>query len=60
MGCIRGDLQLLDTSSYETPLLSTLVLVLVGISVADMALLWATLLITGGAPIAARASFSKK
>ena len=59
IGCKRGDIQLLGTSSYAAPLLSTLVLVAVGISAPSMTLFWAAVLITGGALIAARASFVK-
>jgi drug/metabolite transporter (DMT)-like permease len=60
IGCKRGDIQLLGTSSYTAPLLSTLVLILAGIAAPSMTLLWSALLITGGALIAARASFSSK
>jgi len=60
IGCKRGDIQLLGTSSYAAPLLSTLVLVAAGIAVPDVTLLWAALLITGGALSAARASFTGK
>ena len=60
IGCKRGDIQLLGTGSYAAPLLSTLALVMAGIAVPDMTLLWATVLITGGALVAARASFSRK
>ncbi len=60
IGCKRGDIQLLGTSSYMAPLLSTLALVLAGIAAPTITLLWAALLITGGALIAARASFSTK
>jgi drug/metabolite transporter (DMT)-like permease len=60
IGCKQGDIQLLGTSSYAAPLLSTLILVLLGIAAPDMTLLWATILITGGALVAARTSFSKK
>ena len=56
IGVKKGDIQLLGTSSYAAPLLSTLVLVLTGIAAPSMTLLWATLLITGGAVAAARAS----
>lgn len=59
IGCKRGDIQLLGTSSYAAPLLSTLVLVAVGISSPSMTLVWATFMITGGALVAARASFVK-
>ena len=56
IGVKRGDIQLLGTTSYAAPLLSTLVLVLVGIADPSWMLGAATLLITGGAVIAARAS----
>ena len=58
IGVKQGDIQLLGTSSYAAPLLSTLVLVLAGVAAPSLALLWAALLITGGAVIAARASMS--
>lgn len=57
IGCKQGDIQLLGTSSYAAPLLSTLALIVAGFSAPSMTLLWAALLITGGALIAARASF---
>lgn len=57
IGCKHGDIQLLGTSSYAAPLLSTLALILAGFTAPSMTLLWAALLITGGALIAARASF---
>lgn len=60
IGCKRGDIQLLGTSSYAAPLLSTLALILAGIAAPSMTLLWAALLIAGGALIAARASFVAK
>ena len=56
IGVKQGDIQLLGTSSYAAPLLSTLVLVAVGVAAPSFTLLWATLLIAGGAVIAARAS----
>jgi hypothetical protein len=46
----------LGTSSYAAPLLSTLVLVLAGVAAPSYSLLWAALLITGGAVAASRAS----
>lgn len=58
-GVKKGDIQLLGVLSYAAPLLSTLVLVAVGIAEATWALGAATLLITGGAAIAARASMKK-
>lgn len=60
IGCKRGDIQLLGTSSYAAPLISTLVLIVAGIATPSITLLWAALLIAGGALIAARASFSTK
>ena len=57
IGVKRGDIQLLGTASYAAPLLSTLVLVGAGIAAPSWTLAIATLLITGGAAIAARASF---
>ena len=59
IGVKQGDIQLLGTSSYAAPLLSTLALVLVGVAAPSMILLWAALLITGGALAAARASASQ-
>ena len=56
IGVKRGDIQLLGTSSYAAPLLSTVILVLTGVAAPSMSLLWAAVLITGGAAIAARAS----
>ena len=55
-GVKKGDIQLLGVLSYAAPLLSTLVLVVVGIATASWSLALAALLITGGAAIAARAS----
>lgn len=59
IGCKQGDIQLLGTSSYAAPLLSTLALVVAGIAAPTITLLWAAICITGGALIAARASFVK-
>lgn len=56
IGVKRGDIQLLGTSSYAAPLLSTLVLVVAGVAAPSFTLAWAALLITGGALAAARAS----
>ena len=58
IGVKRGDIQMLGTSSYAAPLLSTLVLVLAGIAAPSWSLAIAALLITGGAVIAARSSMS--
>ncbi|OED46279.1 DMT family transporter [Leisingera sp. S232] len=59
IGVKQGDIQMLGTSSYAAPLLSTLVLVLAGIAQASWVLALAAALITGGALIAARASAAK-
>lgn len=56
IGVKQGDIQMLGTSSYAAPLLSTLVLVLTGIAAPGWTLAIAALLITAGAAIAARAS----
>ena len=55
VGVKRGDIQLLGTASYAAPLLSTLILVLVGVAAASWTLAVATGLIAGGAALAARA-----
>lgn len=60
IGCKQGDIRLLGNSSYAAPLLSTLALILTGFAVPSMILLWVALLITGGALVAARASFLPK
>jgi len=60
IGVKQGDIQLLGTSSYAAPLLSTLVLVVFGVAAPSLTLLWAALLITGGAVLAARASSAGK
>ena len=59
IGVKQGDIQLLGTSSYAAPLLSTLILVLFGVAAPSVTLLWAAGLITGGAALAARASFGR-
>jgi drug/metabolite transporter (DMT)-like permease len=56
IGVKHGDIQLLGTSSYAAPLLSTLALVIFGVAAPSLTLLWAAVLITGGAALAARAS----
>jgi drug/metabolite transporter (DMT)-like permease len=60
IGVKRGDIQLLGVSSYAAPLLSTLVLVCVGIAAPSWSLGLAALFITGGAGIAAHASLKGK
>ncbi|MGR3814086.1 MAG: aromatic amino acid exporter YddG [Cognatishimia activa] len=57
IGVKQGDIQLLGTSSYAAPLLSTVVLILAGVAEPSWSLGAAALLITGGAVIAARANF---
>ena len=59
IGCKRGDIQLLGTASYAAPVLSTLALVAAGLSPATWALGAATVLIVGGAALAAWASADK-
>jgi len=59
IGVKRGDIQMLGTSSYAAPLLSTLVLVGAGIAAPTWGLAISAGLITGGALIAARASLSR-
>ncbi|MCG7493398.1 DMT family transporter [Thalassobius sp. Cn5-15] len=56
IGVKQGDIQLLGVSSYAAPLLSTLVLVGVGIAAPSWTLGLAACLIAGGAALAARAS----
>ncbi|MFZ3583194.1 DMT family transporter [Loktanella sp. DJP18] len=60
IGVKRGDIQLLGTASYAAPVLSTLVLVGVGLSPPTWALGGATVLIVGGAALAAQASAGKE
>ncbi|MBL4767959.1 MAG: EamA family transporter [Rhodobacteraceae bacterium] len=56
IGVKRGDIQMLGTSSYAAPLLSTLILVIAGIAEPTWSLALAAVLITGGALVALRAS----
>ncbi len=56
IGVKQGDIQMLGTSSYAAPLLSTLILVLAGIAAPSWSLVLAAFFITGGAVLAARAS----
>ena len=60
IGVKRGDIQLLGTSSYAAPLLSTLVLVATGFARPTWVLAAAAVLITGGAVVAARASLAAR
>ncbi|KUJ76419.1 hypothetical protein AVO45_11510 [Ruegeria marisrubri] len=59
VGVKHGDIQILGTSSYAAPLLSTLALVVAGIAAPSWTLAIAALLITGGAAMAARASLKR-
>jgi drug/metabolite transporter (DMT)-like permease len=59
IGVKRGDIQLLGTASYAAPVLSTFVLIAAGQAVLSTSLIWATILIVGGAALAARASAEK-
>ncbi|MEM1234656.1 MAG: DMT family transporter [Pseudomonadota bacterium] len=56
IGVKRGNIQLLGVLSYAAPLLSTAILIVAGLAEPTPALLVATLLIAGGALVAARAS----
>jgi drug/metabolite transporter (DMT)-like permease len=56
IGVKRGDIQLLGTASYAAPLLSTFALIAAGFARPSLSLVAATVLITGGALVAARAS----
>ncbi|MCR9149361.1 MAG: EamA family transporter [Rhodobacteraceae bacterium] len=56
VGVKRGDIQLLGTASYAAPLLSTLILVAAGAADPGLHLAVATVLITAGAVLAARAA----
>ncbi|QFT57513.1 Methyl viologen resistance protein YddG [Sulfitobacter sp. THAF37] len=60
IGVKQGDIQLLGTSSYAAPLLSTVVLVIAGVAAPSFTLLWAALLITGGAGVAAYTSMKRR
>jgi drug/metabolite transporter (DMT)-like permease len=59
IGVKRGDIQMLGTSSYAAPLLSTLILVIAGVAKPSWSLAIAAVLITGGALVALRASLRK-
>lgn len=56
VGVKYGDIQILGVASYAAPLLSTLLLVVVGIAALTPGLLVAAILITAGAAVAARSS----
>jgi len=53
LGMKKGDIQMLGVASYAAPLLSTLALVLAGITAPSWAILLAAVLIAGGAGLAA-------
>ena len=59
IGVKHGDIQILGTSSYAAPLLSTFLLVAAGITAPSWGLAIAAALITGGAIIAAHASLRR-
>ncbi|MDT8857250.1 EamA family transporter [Paracoccaceae bacterium Fryx2] len=59
IGVKRGDIQLLGVASYAAPLLSTLALVVAGVTEATATIGLAAALIAGGAALAARASAAK-
>ncbi|MEZ5798145.1 MAG: EamA family transporter [Paracoccaceae bacterium] len=54
IGMKKGDIQLLGVASYAAPLLSTLALVVAGVTAPSYAILVAAVLIAGGAALAAR------
>lgn len=56
LGVKAGDIQLLGVASYAAPLLSTLVLIAVGVATASPTLILAAALIAGGAGLAALGS----
>lgn len=60
IGMKRGDIQLLGVLSYAAPVLSTCALILAGLAEPTPTLLFATVLITGGALVAAWASASSR
>jgi drug/metabolite transporter (DMT)-like permease len=60
IGCKNGDIQILGASSYAAPLLSTLVLIVAGVTAPTWIIFGACLLITLGAVIAAKDMIFKK
>lgn len=58
LGVKGGDIQLLGVASYAAPLLSTLILILVGVAQASPTLILSAALIAGGAGLAALGSAS--
>lgn len=59
IGMKRGDIRLLGAASYATPLLSTLLLIVVGYAEPSSSLWLAAVLIAGGGLIAAKDAFRK-
>lgn len=59
IGMKRGDIQLLGVVSYAAPLLSTVALIIAGITPFTSTIAVAAVLIAGGAALAARASAAK-
>ncbi|MGV2122587.1 aromatic amino acid exporter YddG [Agrobacterium vitis] len=59
-GVKNGDIQILGAASYAAPLLSTLVLLVFGFGEANLRILGACVLITGGAVLAASGMFGRK
>lgn len=60
IGVKRGDIQVLGAAAYAAPLMSTVVLVLAGAAPFSATLAIAACLVTSGAVLAARASFSRE
>jgi len=60
IGMKRGDIRLLGAASYATPLLSTLLLIVVGYAEPTSSLWLAALLIAGGGLLAAKDAFRAK
>ncbi|MCB1496190.1 MAG: EamA family transporter [Bauldia sp.] len=59
-GVKHGDIQILGTSAYAAPLLSTLVLILAGYAVPDWSIAAAAVLITGGAMLASKDALRRR
>ena len=59
-GVKHGDIQILGTSAYAAPLLSTLVLILAGYAVPDWSIAVAAVLITGGAMLASKDALRRR
>jgi drug/metabolite transporter (DMT)-like permease len=59
-GVKNGDIQILGAASYAAPLLSTLILTIFGFAEPSWRILFACLLVTGGAVLAAQELFRRK